>query len=68
MKASPAFNWNFERQPAAFWSAALFRRFGFFVLHSRRGKEKTKAAEKRRTPKERPLHHPAHGFRTPSEA
>jgi hypothetical protein len=34
-----------------FWSAALFRRFCFFVFLSRSKNEKTKAAEKRRTPK-----------------
>jgi hypothetical protein len=35
-----------------FWSAALFRRFGFFC-HTQNAKEKkTKAAEKRRTPNE----------------
>jgi hypothetical protein len=35
------------------WSAALFRRFGFpfFFLPGRPTKTKTKAAEKRRTPK-----------------
>src|SRR5712672_633382 len=38
---------NTKRHKAALWSAALFRRFGFSFW----GIQKTKAAEKRRTPK-----------------